>query len=97
MSPSVSFSDEVVSEVFFIPRMAKESIADYFYSQREIHRFQIIWENAYIELNRRKQLQKQQQKEDSKRSHSDMDAHENDTLTVSKRARSPSPNDIRTL
>lgn len=96
MSPSVSFSDEVVSEVFFIPRMEKESIGDYFYSQRDIQRFQIIWENAYLELSRRKQQQKLQE-HDSKQSRANMDADENDRLIVSKRKRSPSPDSIRTL
>jgi hypothetical protein len=96
MSPSVSFSDEIVSEVFFIPRMEKESIGDYFYSQRDIQRFQRIWEEAYLELSRRKQQQKLRE-HDSERSPATMDTDENERLIVSKRKRSPSSDGMRTL
>jgi hypothetical protein len=96
MSPSVSFSDEVVSEVFFIPRMEKESIGDYFYSQRDIQRFQRIWEEAYLELSRRKQ-QRKLREHDSERSPATMDTDENERLIVSKRKRSPSSDGMRTL
>jgi hypothetical protein len=61
-----------------------------------MQRFQRIWENAYLELSRRKQQQKLQE-HDSKQSRANMDADENDRLIISKRKRSPSPDGIRTL
>lgn len=72
MSRSVSFSDDVVSHVFYIPRIDEESKGDYFYSQREIERFQRIWQNAYMELVRRKEQEKYNSEAYSKRKHSEM-------------------------
>lgn len=72
MSRSVSFSDDVVSHVFYIPRIDEESKGDYFYSQREIERFQRIWQNAYMELVRRKEQEKHNSEAYSKRKHFEM-------------------------
>ena len=48
MSRSVTFVNDLVTEIQYIPRMSKESVPDYFYSRADIERFQKIWAHVFM-------------------------------------------------
>ena len=49
MPHSVSFADQLVTECFEIPRLSEDSVPDYFYSRKDIDRFQRIWKAIILQ------------------------------------------------
>lgn len=86
MARSVSFANELVSELHYVPRLCKDKISDYFYSREDIDRFQRIWKS--IILQRMKQLESDGQEEQNatKRTRQD-DMNNKLSATCAKRRR----------
>jgi len=82
MVRSVSFAHELVSDIYYIPRLSASKIPEYFYSAEDVQRFRCIWKSIIHE--RMTQLENDRQK----RTNDDViDKEEQLSATCAKRRR----------